>query len=285
MRHTRHVVVARARRRLLLGLLVGCHPGPTATVTFAVAALAWTAGQTMPRLVWVVLAVLTGQLAVGWCNDARDGGRDLRAGRSEKPVVRGWIDPPALAVAAVLAATACVPLSYLAGGTVGGSAHVLAVASALAYDLWLKATPLSLLPWMVSFGLVPFFVTYGLQPPQPPAAWVVIVGVLLGSGAHLANAARDIASDRRAGVAGLAGALGSAASRTLAVVVLLVATAVLLVQVSLPVPAAVVLLALLVAGAVAAARWQSGRRLFEVILVIAVVDVALLLLAGAAIAA
>lgn len=272
-------------QRPLLGLLVGSHPGPTLTVTFAVTALAWAAGQTLPRLAWVALAVLTGQLAVGWCNDARDGGRDRLADRTEKPVVRGWIGPAALARATVAAAIACIPLSYLAGGPVGGTAHVVAVASALAYDLWLKATPLSLLPWLVSFGLIPVFVTYGLVPPRPPAAWVVVVCALLGGGAHLANAARDVASDRRAGVTGLAGRLGSALSRGLAVVVLLAATVVLLAQLALPSALEVLVLVLLVAGALVAARWRAGHRLFEVILVIAVVDVVLLLLAGTSVAA
>lgn len=276
---------ATAHRRLLAGLVLGCHPGPTLTVTTAVTALAWSAGQRPPRLLWVLLAVLAGQLAVGWCNDARDGERDRRAGRTEKPVVRGWISPVALATAAALAATSAVPLSYLAGGPLGGSAHLVAVASALAYDLWLKATPLSLLPWVVSFGLIPVFVTYGLEPAVPPAGWVVVVCALLGTGAHLANAARDIDSDRRVGVAGLAGVLGSAWSRGLAVVALLAATAVLLTQLSLPAAVAVALLVVLVVAAAAAARWQSGRRLFEAILVIAVVDVALLLSAGTAITA
>lgn len=279
-------MTAQARERgLLLGLAVGCHPGPTLTVTFAVTALAWTAGQTPARLSWVALAVLAGQLAVGWCNDARDGDRDRLAGRVEKPVVRGWVSARQLAVAAGFAAAACVPLSYLAGGPIGGSAHVLAVASALGYDLWLKATPWSLVPWMVSFGLVPVFVSYGLQPPAPAATWVVLVCVLLGAGAHLANAARDILSDKVAGVTGLAGVLGSDLSRAIAVAALLSATAVLLRQLALPGAAALAIFIAMVIAALLAARWQNGRRLFEATLVIAIVDVALLLSVGGAITA
>ena len=168
---TPHVRAATAHRRLLAGLVLGCHPGPTLTVTAAVTALAWSAGQRPPRLLWVLLAVLAGQLAVGWCNDARDGERDRRAGRTEKPVVRGWISPVALATAAALAATSAVPLSYLAGGPLGGSAHLVAVASALAYDLWLKATPLSLLPWSCRRADPRLRHVRGLELAVPPARW------------------------------------------------------------------------------------------------------------------
>jgi 4-hydroxybenzoate polyprenyltransferase len=277
-------VTAPTRARPALGLLVGCHPGPTLTVTVVVTALAASAGQSWPRLLWVALAVLAGQLAVGWCNDARDAGRDRAAGRTEKPTVRGWISARSLAVGAVLAFTFCVPLSYLGGGPIGGTAHVVAVISALGYDLWLKTTVLSVLPWALSFGLVPVFVTYGLQPPQQPAAWAVTVGVLLGVGAHLANSARDVAGDRLVGAEGIASALGPALARWLAVLALLGASTLLLFQLELSMSVAVAVVVLLAAGAGTGLRWRGGQRLFEVMLILAVIDVGLLVLAAGSIA-
>jgi 4-hydroxybenzoate polyprenyltransferase len=160
----------------------------------------------------------------------------------------------------------------------------VAVVSALGYDLWLKTTTLSVLPWAVSFGLVPAFVTYGLQPPQPPAPWAVTIGVLLGVGAHLANSARDVDGDRRVGAEGIASALGPDVARWLAVLALLGASALLLLQLTLPVAVAAGVLVLLTAAAAVGLRWQGGRRLFEVILVLAIIDVGLLVAAAGSIA-
>ena len=53
-----------------------------------------------------------------------------------------------------MAAALCVPLSF-AMGWAAGAAHLVAVASAAGYNLGLKATALSPLPYALSFGLVP----------------------------------------------------------------------------------------------------------------------------------
>lgn len=268
---------------MALGLLLGCHLAPTVAVTVAITGLAAAAGRTGPGLVLVAAALLSGQLAVGWCNDARDAGRDRAAGRREKPVVRGWVTARQLATAAVVAAAACIPLSYAAAGPIGGSAHVLAVASALSYDLWLKTTVFSVVPYAVSFGVIPAFVTYGLTPPSAPAPWVMATGALLGIGAHLANAAPDVQSDLAVGAGGLVSRIGARTARAGAVVALLLSTALLVRALQLPVWLGVFLLLALTAVAALAATWRSGRRMFEVILVLAIVDVVLLLASAASI--
>ena len=61
-------------------------------------------------------------------------------------MVRGRVSERTLWVAAGIAAAACIPLSFLAGGFIGGAAHLVAVASAWAYDLWLKTTIWSFAP-------------------------------------------------------------------------------------------------------------------------------------------
>lgn len=234
---------------------------------------------------WVAAAMLTGQLAVGWCNDARDAGRDRAAGRRGKPTVRGWVTARQLATAAVLAGLACIPLSYAAAGPIGGSAHLAAVASALAYDLWLKTTVFSVVPYALSFGLIPAFVTYGLSPPSAPAPWVVATGALLGIGAHLANAAPDVQSDLAVGAGGLVSRIGAGKARAGAVIALLLSTVLLVHELDAPTWLGVGLLVVLTGVAVGAARWHSGRRLFEAVLVLAVADVAMLFLAATSITA
>jgi len=231
----------------------------------------------------VLLAVLSGQLSVGWANDARDAERDRAALRLEKPAVRGWISQRGLWTAAAIAATSCVPLSIVAGGPIGGAAHIAAVASAWAYDLWLKATTWSYLPYMVSFGLVVPFLTYGLTPPQPPAAWAVAALALLGLGAHLANGIPDIETDLATDSQGAVGRLGRRTSANLAVLALLAATGLLVAHLGLPTGTSIAVLGGLTPVSVLAATASGGRHLFTVVLLLALVDTALLSLNAGAI--
>src|SRR4051794_36032641 len=109
----------------LRGLAAACHLGPTLVVTGVVTALAVSLGMGRAGSVAVLVAVLTGQLSIGWANDAHDADSDRQAGRTDKPVVRGWVDERTLWAAAAIAAAVCVPFSLLAGGPIGGAAHIL----------------------------------------------------------------------------------------------------------------------------------------------------------------
>ncbi len=245
-------------------------------VTAAITALAVALGRGPIGCLLVLLAVLSGQLSVGWANDAFDAERDRQAQRWDKPVVRGWVSERTLWVAAGTAATVCIPLSLLAGGVIGGAAHILAVASAWAYDLCLKTTIWSFVPYMLSFGLVAPFLTYGLTPPQPPAGWAVATLSLVGLGAHLANGIPDIDTDRSTDSHGLVGRLGRQRSAILAVLALLAATALLVAHLDLPPTAVVVILAGLAAASVLAATAAEGRHLFTLVMLLALIDVLLL---------
>jgi 4-hydroxybenzoate polyprenyltransferase len=264
----------------LRALLDACHPGPTATVTVVITALAAAAGRDAVGLALVALAVLTGQLSVGWCNDAYDADRDWRAEREAKPTVRGDVTATVLWRGAALALVATIAVSYLAAGPVGGTAHVLAVLSAWTYNLVLKTTALSPLPYVVSFGLVPAFVTYGLTPPSPPAAWLVATCALLGVAAHLANAIPDVASDERVGAGGLVARIGVRTASVAALVCLVSALALLAAQLPVPRWAAVSLVLVAAAGAVAVALKGEGQALFRYVMALAGVAVLLLLLAA-----
>ena len=272
--------MSRRTARTLRALVDASHPLPTATVTAVVAGLALAAGRDAVGVALVAAAVLAGQLSVGWCNDARDAERDLRAGRTDKPAVRGDITARALWVAAVLALAATTVLSYAAAGAVGGTAHVLAVASAWCYDLWLKPTVLSPLPYAVSFGLIPAFVTYGLTPPEPPALWLTAAAALLGVGAGLANAVPDVESDLDVGAGGLVARIGPRASTYAALGCVGAAVALLLANLGLGVPlTGAVAAGALTASAVVLLR-GSGRALFRLVLVLALLAVGLLLVAA-----
>jgi 4-hydroxybenzoate polyprenyltransferase len=210
-------------RRLVGPLLGAAHPGPSLLVTTVAAALAWGVGRTAAGVVAVAAAVLSGQLAIGWTNDAADADRDARAGRRDKPVVTGTVARGTVRRAAVAAGAACVPLSLLSG-LAAGSVHLVSVGCGLAYDLRLKATAWSWLPFAVAFGLLPAFVTLGLPGRPWPPAWVTVTAALLGVGAHLVNALPDLDDDVALGVRGLPQRLGAVRTRAAAAGIVLAAT-------------------------------------------------------------
>jgi len=155
----------------------------------------------------VVLAVLAGQLFVGWSNDYLDRRLDAQAERKDKPLARGELQPRAVAIAAAVALVAAIPLS-LASGLPAAAVHLAAIGSATAYNLRLKGTWLSAAPYAFSFALLPAFVTLGLSHPHWPPAWVMLVSALIGVGGHFAQARPDVERDRRQGVRGLPERIG-----------------------------------------------------------------------------
>ncbi|WP_461087842.1 UbiA family prenyltransferase [Streptomyces deserti] len=218
-------VPSRTTHRLPV-LLRSCHLEPTLAVTVFVTALAVAAGRGVAGSAAVAAAVLAGQLSIGWCNDAVDAQRDTACGRSDKPVATGELPPRAVAVAAGTALGLCVPLSLLSG-TAAGAAHLGGVVAAgWTYNLRLKNTVLSPLPYAVGFGSLPAFVTLGLPSPSWPAWWAVTAGALLGVGAHLVNVLPDIENDLATGVRGLPQRLGRTTCRWLAPFVMLAAVSV-----------------------------------------------------------
>lgn len=206
------------------GLMRACHPEPTVVVTALTTALAAASGRDAIGCLLVATAVLTGQLSVGWCNDRVDLRRDIAAGRLDKPLVIGRVQPRTVAFAAGTALVLCVPCS-LASGPLAGLAHLAGVGVAWAYNLGLKRTLLSWLPYAAGFGLLPAFVALGLPGRPWPPLWAVAAGTLLGVGAHLTNVLPDIDADLAAGVRGMPQRLGKARIRVLAPLLLFAASA------------------------------------------------------------
>jgi 4-hydroxybenzoate polyprenyltransferase len=273
-----------SRLGALGGLVKACHPGPTVAVTALVTALAVAAGRGTAGSVLVAAAILTGQLSVGWCNDAVDALRDTAAGRGDKPVVSGQVDVKTVRVSAISAVIVCVPLSF-ACGLVAGAVHLVAVAGAWAYNLRLKATLLSWVPYVVGFGSLPVFVVTGLPGRPWPAWWVVAAAAALGLGAHLANVLPDIAQDMAVGVRGWPQRLGASRVRTLIPAPLLAASALLVFAPPGP-PDAVSwagLAAATVFGLVGTALGGLSPKVpFAAAIACAAVDVGLLLASGTA---
>nr|WP_202918223.1 UbiA family prenyltransferase [Streptomyces cavernae] len=270
----------------LSGLARACHPGPVVAVTALMLTLAVIAGQSTGRCLLTGAAVLSGQLSVGWCNDAFDARRDIAVGRRGKPVADGAVGVGHVWAVAYTALLVCVPLSF-ASGLRAGAVHLTGVAAAWAYNLRLKATPWSWAPYAVGFAVLPAFVSLGLPGHPWPAWWVVTAGALLGIGAHLGDVLPDIRGDLATGVRGCPHRLGPHGTRLLLPVPLVTASAVLaLGPAGSPGPWGVTALAM--SGLLAVAGTVLGRRreraAFAAAVAVAAVDVALLLQRGTGIA-
>jgi 4-hydroxybenzoate polyprenyltransferase len=270
----------------VIPLLRASHVQPMLAVTALVTALAVAAGRGAGS-VWVALAILSGQLFVGWSNDWLDRDRDVSAGRLDKPVAAGQVAASLVGRCALAAFLACIPLS-LANGWRAGLVHIGAVVSAGLYNAWLKATPLSPVPYAVSFGSLPFFVTLGLPRHPGPPGWAPLGAALLGAGAHFVNTLPDQEDDVRLGVRGLPQRLGRTPSLVAGAVLLAAAALVLAV---LPpgspgAPTVALLAAQLgaVLGVVLAARTGHPRGAWTLTLAAAALAVSLLLVQGAALA-
>jgi 4-hydroxybenzoate polyprenyltransferase len=272
--------------RTVRGLVVATHAPPTVTVTVVMTALAASVGRGVGGSLLVAAAVLTGQLSVGWSNDYLDRHRDAQTARPDKPVSSGQLAPSLVLRCAVVAAILCVPLS-LANGWLAGSLHLLGVAAAWAYNLGIKATPLSPVPYAVGFGVLPAFVVLGLPGHPAPPVWLVAVGSLLGLGAHFANVLPDMDEDLATGVIGLPHRVGRTASAATSACLLLAASVVLAIGPSdgpvwLAVAGLLAALVLVAFGAAVSVLRPEQRSLsmFRVALALAVLDVALLLVRG-----
>ncbi|HWS37397.1 MAG TPA: UbiA family prenyltransferase [Actinoplanes sp.] len=268
-----------------LALLRSAHPEPGGGVTLAITLLAFGVGHRGWRLAAVAATVAASQLAVGWVNDRLDAERDRASGRPDKPITAGAITARAVGTAGVLAALA-VPLLALPLGWPAALVISVALGSALLYDWPLKNTAFSIVPYLISFGLLPAFVVLALPGHPLPPAWLVLAGALLGGGAHFANVLPDLADDAATGVRGLPHRIGAGGSQAAAAVLLLGATLTLVLGPPGP-PSWPGLAAGAAAVVVLPAGWYAARRtagrpvaLFRAVLVVALIDVVLLVVSG-----
>ncbi|WP_432983882.1 UbiA family prenyltransferase [Dactylosporangium sp. CA-233914] len=265
-----------------ISLLRASHPEPAAGVTAVAVLLSAGLDRPVPGVVAAGATVLSSQLAIGWVNDALDADRDAAAGRADKPVAAGKVSRRLVLTLGVAAAAVCVPLGFLSGPQ-AGLLSALALVSALLYDWPLKATLASVVPYVVSFTCLPAFVVLGAG--KTPPVWLLAAGGLLGAGAHFVNTLPDLAADTRAGVHGLPQRFGRRGSLACAAVLLLAATAALAFGPPGPPP---VLFWPALAAALIALSWgwyrmsrdTASRAPFLAVIVVALIDVAFLLLSG-----
>jgi 4-hydroxybenzoate polyprenyltransferase len=270
-------------------LVRATHALPSVAVSVFVTATAVAAGVG-GRSALLGAAVLVGQASIGWANDYLDAPRDAQVGRTDKPIAAGDIGRGTVGLAAAVALAADVPLS-LAVGWRPGASHLVAVGSAWMYDVRLKETVASALPYAVSFGLVPLIVSSALPGSPLPRASIVAAAAACGVAAHFANTVGDADDDAVTGVRGLPQRLGPAGSIVVAssfiavaAVLLVAATAgatLAIVAAALDVPAAVVVTAATLRRARGARRSDGGRQLaFQLVIAAVAVLVTAFVVSG-----
>lgn len=204
----------------MLAALRLIHPAPTAAVVLLSAALgailATQAGLPLDqRWALVVLSVAGSQVFIGATNDLADRGRDFVA-RPQKPLPAGELSVNA----AAWIASGGLALQLVASwrlGTLPLALGALASGSALAYNLALSRTPLSPLPYLVSFGLLPAWVAAGVGVPLERVLPAIPLVAPFAVAAHLANTLRDFTADAAGGSRSMTQLLGRRQSRILAV--------------------------------------------------------------------
>ena len=181
--------------------LRAAHFGPTLIVTTTTFLLALSQYSIIEAL-RVAIAIFAGQLVIGWSNDFIDAPLDIAAQRTKKPIVGKEIDPDQLRKSIVFALFVALLLSLISPlGLIGTLIHFLGLLSATLYNLKLKSTILSPLPYIVSFGALPWaiYLPTGNQPPL----WLFIDFMLISVAFHFFNVLKDFQWDINQGVLGL----------------------------------------------------------------------------------
>jgi 4-hydroxybenzoate polyprenyltransferase len=167
----------------------------------------------------LAVAMTALQAGIGATNDLADAPADATA-KPAKPVPAGLVSRRAATTVAVVAIALGMGLSVPSGwGTVAIASAGLGVG--LAYDLRLKGTAWSWLPFAVGLPLLPVYAWLGAVGSLP-AAFGVLVPAAIAAGAALAigNARADLERDVAGGVVSIATALGAGAAWALQVALL-----------------------------------------------------------------
>ena len=104
---------------------------------------------------------------------------------------------------AIACATLLVVPLAIANGVAAGIAYLLAVAVSLVGNLTFRKGWLSWLPWAVSYGLYPAFLSYGgwggATEGNPPEISITVLAALLGVCVHFLKALPGLVADNRDG--------------------------------------------------------------------------------------
>jgi 4-hydroxybenzoate polyprenyltransferase len=186
--------------------LRAAHFGPTVIVTTASFLLSLSQYSIIDSL-RVAIAIFAGQLVVGWSNDFIDAPLDIAAHRTKKPIVSKEINPEQLKKSILVALFVALILSLFSPlGLTGTLIHFLGILSATFYNFKLKPTILSPIPYIVSFGALPWAIY--LPAGNHPPLWLYLDFMLIAVAFHFFNVLKDFQWDIKQGIMGIPQRLG-----------------------------------------------------------------------------
>jgi 4-hydroxybenzoate polyprenyltransferase len=194
---------------VLMGIVKLCHPLPVLLHGLAVALFVFLASW--PHFIWSTICLVIGahvlmQMAIAILNDYCDRHLDALSKR-DKPIVLGRVRP----VEALLLGIGCIVVMFILLLFLPPLALVISLVYlmlGMAYNLGLKATPLSGIVFALAIPLIPVYAVVGVGQSWPFLFWIIPVGALLGVALNLANSLPDIEDDARHGARTLAVVLG-----------------------------------------------------------------------------
>lgn len=223
------------------------------------AAIALIAGGAGERAVQLGVAMTALQASIGAVNDLADAPRDA-IGQPWKPIPAGLLSRRgALGVWATCLAVGIALVAPFGWGLVAAAFAVLAVG--YGYDLRLKGTRWSWLPFAIGIPILPVFAWLGASGSLPAVFGALVpTAVAAGAALALANSLVDLDGDRAAGVDSPAQAWGAGRTRAAARVLLACVAVVAIVTAGALGLSAPLVVAIGVAGAVpvAAGRWLAS---------------------------
>ena len=266
--------------RTPLALLRLAHPLPTLLNAVAAAALATVAGAGPSAAGLVALTMLGVHTCIGASNDYLDRHRDR--GRPEKPIASGALPPSA----GLLLSAVGITVGLIAAAQVSTLTFALAVTGALVgatYNVWLKHTALSWLPFALGVSIIPAFAWSTVSSVLPtPILTLSLISLPGGAALALQNSLADRALDLQSGMRSAAVRLGErTAFGLLALLHLVTLTALLAFAPGNTSPTTLAVAALLLAIGVACSatrsRWvrQRGWEISAAALAVAALSVAL----------
>jgi 4-hydroxybenzoate polyprenyltransferase len=190
-----------------VGLFRLIHPFPSLLDGAATVAIALLAGGDLLTVARLGGSMVALQASIGALNDLIDSPTD--AGRKPgKPIPSGLVAPPTARLVVVFGAATGLVLAGLSGPA------LLAIAAAglavgYGYNLWMKGSAWSWLPFAIGLPLLPVFAWFGVTNSLPAQFEVLLpAAVVAGAALAIANARADLERDLAAGHRSVATRLG-----------------------------------------------------------------------------
>ncbi|KRF19112.1 hypothetical protein ASG90_04390 [Nocardioides sp. Soil797] len=190
-------------RSLPVALFRASHARQALLITIGMTVAALLAGRSTRETALVLVTVLVGQVVLGWHNDLVDADRDKAHAREKKPIAAGYLDRSTVAFSIAIAILALVPLSISHGLVAGLTWLGIILVGMLTNAGLLRRSQFSYLPWLITFGLFPVFLSYGGWGGDgaggPPTIAITVCAALLGIGVHVLCALPGLVDDNKDG--------------------------------------------------------------------------------------